>query len=295
MDKNIFLLWLQGWDKAPWLQKQVLNSWKKNNPDWNLYLIDFENAGDYVDDIGYIYDKTRKISFQAISDIIRLSLLKKFGGVWADSTLLCMQPLDHWAFDAVKESGLWMYHGHGAGLTSDLGPASWFILSEKEGYLINKWKIACDTFWNKHKFTDNYFWMDNLFKNLIEEDYRFRNYWLKTPYLYCEEFGSSHTLAEYNNKLQDNCIKLKEIFKSKPPYVLKISSKFENKFRNINSKKFRESNLGFAIDLSSRKFQFKHEFKQPKSLVSPINYKGNFLINFLRKSKKFLIRMKSNL
>ena len=40
MDKNIFLLWLQGWDKAPWLQKKVLNSWAINNPDWNIELID---------------------------------------------------------------------------------------------------------------------------------------------------------------------------------------------------------------------------------------------------------------
>ena len=43
MDKNIFLLWLQGWDKAPWLQKKVLNSWAINNPDWNIELVDEKN------------------------------------------------------------------------------------------------------------------------------------------------------------------------------------------------------------------------------------------------------------
>tara|TARA_Y100001978_G_scaffold192939_1_gene198535 strand:- start:580 stop:687 length:108 start_codon:yes stop_codon:yes gene_type:complete len=32
-EKNIFLLWLQGWDKAPWLQREVLESWIINNPD----------------------------------------------------------------------------------------------------------------------------------------------------------------------------------------------------------------------------------------------------------------------
>ena len=31
-----------------------------------------------------------------------------------------------------------MYHGHGSNLNSDLGPASWFIVSEKNGYLISK-------------------------------------------------------------------------------------------------------------------------------------------------------------
>ena len=43
MTKNIFLLWLQGWDKAPWLQKKVLESWKINNPSWDIILIDQKN------------------------------------------------------------------------------------------------------------------------------------------------------------------------------------------------------------------------------------------------------------
>ena len=105
-----------------------------------LSLIDENNLVNYVKDIDYIYDKNKKITPQAKSDIIRLSLLKKNRDVWADSTLLCMQPLNHWVFDALKNSGIWMYHGHGSYLDSDLGPASWFIVSEKNGYLISKWK-----------------------------------------------------------------------------------------------------------------------------------------------------------
>ena len=85
MDKNIFLLWLQGWKNAPWLQQQVLNSWQINNPNWNLILLDFNNLSEYVNDINYIYDSLKEISPQAKSDIIRLSVLKNHGGVWADS------------------------------------------------------------------------------------------------------------------------------------------------------------------------------------------------------------------
>ena len=37
MKKNIFLLWLQGWDKAPWLQKRGIRILGCiNNPDWNV-------------------------------------------------------------------------------------------------------------------------------------------------------------------------------------------------------------------------------------------------------------------
>ena len=110
MNKNIFLLWLQGWDNAPWLQKQVAKSWEINNPDWIINYIDLDNLKDYIDDIDYIYDKSKEIRMPAKSDIIRLSLLKNHGGVWADSTLLCMQPLNHWVSQVTSTSNFWMHN-----------------------------------------------------------------------------------------------------------------------------------------------------------------------------------------
>ena len=68
-----------------------------------MRLIDEKNLVNYVNDIDYIYDKNKEITPQAKSDIIRLSLLKNYGGVWADSNLLFMQPLSHWVFDALKK------------------------------------------------------------------------------------------------------------------------------------------------------------------------------------------------
>jgi uncharacterized protein YlzI (FlbEa/FlbD family) len=59
-EKNIFLLWLQGWENAFWLNKQVAESWEINNPDWRVTLINFKNLKNYVDDIDYIYDNFRQ-------------------------------------------------------------------------------------------------------------------------------------------------------------------------------------------------------------------------------------------
>ena len=286
-EKNIFLLWLQGWDKAPWLQKKVLESWIFNNPDWKIKLIDEKNIPNYVNDIDYIFDKNKKITPQAKSDIIRLSLLKKYGGVWADSTLLCMQPLSHWVFDALDKSGIWMYHGHGSNLKSDLGPASWFIVSEKNGFIISEWKNACDYFWYKNSKVLDYFWMDGLFKNLLENKKNFKNQWLKTPFLYCEEIGSSHTLANYNFRMDNDTKLVKEILKIKPPYVLKLSSNFENIFPKLNSNKFKNSNVFFAISLSKRKYIYKHEFTLPRSISSPI--KKNYFLRYFIKIMKRII------
>tara|TARA_B100000287_G_scaffold435410_1_gene503571 strand:- start:3094 stop:3900 length:807 start_codon:yes stop_codon:yes gene_type:complete len=252
LPKNIFLLWFQGWDNAPWLQRQVRKSWEINNPDWNVILLDDSNLRNYINDIDYIYDKSKHITYQAKSDIIRLSLVKNIGGVWADATMLCMQPLDNWVHEKVEPAGMWMYHGHGGGMPKEIGPASWFIVSKKENYVLKKWKEKCDEYWRNHGSAHNYFWMDGLFKELHDKDNEFRYLWSKAPYLYCEEKGSAHTLAGYNNcgGMDGSNDELKKIFTDSPPYALKFWNGWNSRFRNISSDDCINSNGYHAIQIA---------------------------------------------
>ena len=64
-------------------------------------------------DADYLFDPAKDITLQSRSDIIRLALLNRYGGVWADSTMLCLEPLDRWLTRDSMQSGLWMYHGNG--------------------------------------------------------------------------------------------------------------------------------------------------------------------------------------
>ena len=252
LPKNIFLLWLQGWDNAKWLNKQVAESWKINNPDWTIHYIDFENLKDYVSDIDYIYDTTKDISPQAKSDIIRLSLLKNHGGIWADATLMCMQPLDHWVFEAVEPSGFWMYRGNGYGLI-----ASWFIVSQQYNYVINKWKEECDIFWNNNDFTNNYVWMDSLFRRNYDTDNNFKELWSKVKTIYCEDKGQAHTMA-HHFMWQDQYY-IKDLFYDQPPYVLKFwLNACEEHFPDPTTDQCKKSNGYYAIECSKRVKTFKH-------------------------------------
>jgi len=236
LDKNIFLLWLQGWDQAPVLQQAVLDSWKFQNPTWTVHEITSANLRQYVSDIDYVFDN--KIQPQAKSDIIRLSLLKNHGGVWADATLMCMQPLDSWVNQAVEPAGLWMYHGHGAGMHPSIGPASWFIVSNQNGELISQWKEKCDVYWHNvlSQVSPNYpyFWMDLLFRKLCETNQAFLDLWNTAPYLYADAKGQSHTLAQY--KMEGRHSELQEMFKTKPPYVLKMWKGWSNQFPYFRTK-----------------------------------------------------------
>jgi len=257
LEKNIFLLWLQGWENAKWLNRQIIESWKINNPDWKIHYIDLNNLKDYVNDIDYIYDETKNISPQAKSDIIRLSLLKNHGGIWADATLLCMQPLDHWVYEATDPVGFWMYHGNGGGMSNETGPASWFIVSKKNNYMITKWKRKCDEYWNNNDSTDNYFWMDGLFKDLLETDETFNEMWSKVPHLSCELDGQSHTLSRYG--MENDTSHIKRLFLESPPYVLKFWKGWNDIFPDIDTDKCKKSNGYYAIELSKRSFSYKHK------------------------------------
>ena len=259
LNKTIWLLWLQGWHQAPWLALQVALSWEINNPDWKIQYISLENIRDFVSDIDYIFDLTKNISNPAKSDIIRLSLLKNHGGVWADSTLLCMQPLDHWLFDALKPSNFWMYHGTGAYMSPLHGPASWFIASHKNSYIISQWKKLCDNFWKNNQHTTTYNWLDCIFHFLFDNDQLFRSSWNNVPYLNCEDFAQSHMLAPHHFGTFSNSSTCKQLILQRPPYIIKLLSDWNHTITDISTPECQDSNGFFAIQMSKRKFIYKHD------------------------------------
>ena len=272
MNKNIFLLWLQGWDNAPWLQKQVADSWEINNPDWKINYIDLDNLKDYCDDIDYIYDQSKHIKPQAKSDIIRLSLLKNHGGVWADATLLCMQPLDHWAFEASCVSDFWMYNSCIDKQTDYIGGASWFILSKKLSYIIDLWKTGCDNYWAKRKKMHTFLWMDSIFKDLFFLDSKFKNDWLKTinsTGLDLNSMHGPHILSSDNpyGGWWSHSLNAKDMLINTPPYALKLSGHLNSRFPDPSCLTFKSSNAWHAIKNSKRKFSYKHPWETPKKCI----------------------------
>jgi hypothetical protein len=289
LNKTIWLLWLQGWDNAPWLVRQVAESWEINNPDWNIEYITLDNLHKYVHDIDYIYDKAKEIGPQHKADIIRLSLLKNHGGVWADATILCMQPLSIWVEEAVKPASLWMYHGHGGGMDGKNGPSIWFIVSEKNSLMINKWKDACDEYWKDRIRADSYLWLDGLFRKLYESDIEFKNKWQLAPHLYSELKGQAHSLA-HRNGMASNNEDLKIIFREKPPYVLKLWWKeWKNSFPDVSSPECKNSNGYYAVQMSKRKFVFNHKMDSKDSLSFRVKM---FLLNmeyFLTRELRILL------
>ena len=96
-DYKIFFCWFQGKDKLPPIVQCCYNSLIENTKDSDMEVcfIDGKNYSQYVDIPGHIIDKvnTGKISLTHFSDILRVNLLERHGGLWIDSTILVMEPL----------------------------------------------------------------------------------------------------------------------------------------------------------------------------------------------------------
>jgi len=94
--KKIWFLWLQGLSRAPDIVRSCYQSWEKHNPEWELNILDENNLEYYVNIKSIVCDNYSTITPQALSDIVRINLLNKYGGVWVDATCYCCKPLNSW-------------------------------------------------------------------------------------------------------------------------------------------------------------------------------------------------------
>lgn len=88
--KHIWVCWLQGEDSMPELVKLCIRSLKKNAPEGaQVVLLTGENIGQYADFPDYVYRnlKSGRLTLTHFSDLLRMQLLSKYGGLWVDSTV----------------------------------------------------------------------------------------------------------------------------------------------------------------------------------------------------------------
>lgn len=87
-EKQVWICWLQGMENAPQIVQDCYASvcyWMK---DWKITVITADNMNEYVQFPDYIVRKWKEgvISNTHLSDLLRLELLIRYGGLWIDST-----------------------------------------------------------------------------------------------------------------------------------------------------------------------------------------------------------------
>jgi len=147
LPRTIWILWLQGFAAAPPLVQKCLESWKRHHPAWNVVELDYASLGTSLN-LPAIIDVGRPdLTPQALSDIVRINLLAKHGGVWVDATCFCCRPLDTWIDDCMG-AGFFAFEKPGP----DRLLSSWFLASEPGCHLTLKYRDAVNAYWADHRF-----------------------------------------------------------------------------------------------------------------------------------------------
>ncbi len=177
LPKIVWILWLQGWSQAPDIVRACLQTWKYHNPGWVIHALTNSSIPEFLDVTEILSSVSGKsVQHEALSDVIRIALLERYGGVWADSTVYCLKPLDTW-LPARLSSGFFAF----AKPAPDRMLSSWFLAASKDHYIVQQWrKLTCE-YWTLRNERDHYFWFHHLFERGYRSDPVFKTLWDETP------------------------------------------------------------------------------------------------------------------
>ncbi len=212
--KIIWMYWEQGWEQAPELVKKCKKSWEKHNPKWEVRALDEDTILEFFDIKNWMPNyrkkqliamtiillktfikrllrrtnptvkliKNHSIIIQHRSDIIRVALLKQYGGIWVDATLFCRKPLDEWLSPHIQQD-FFALSNPGKNLRLAGGSlamaSSYFLVSTKNHYMIKKLYSAVYRYWQKHLVAGQYYLIFKLFNECYHNDDKFAQIWDK--------------------------------------------------------------------------------------------------------------------
>ena len=158
-------------------------SWRYYLKDWKINVISLNNIDEWNLDLPSTFDK---LPPTAKSDIIRINLLYKYGGVWLDATILLLTNLD-WLIKLCDKSGNYDYFACKAWDAEFV--ENWLLaVNTVDNPYIKKWRDSlCDVlekwpdvtltkYYEGKKYTrnDSYFMMYQCYCYLLNNDKKFK-------------------------------------------------------------------------------------------------------------------------
>lgn len=165
--ERIFSIWLQGKDRAPKIVQACWGSIRANCTQ-ELVILDADSLPQWVDIPEHIIEKWKsgKMRPAHFTDICRLALLYRHGGLWLDSTDFVSAPIPQWILD----EDFFVY------LSGDTLKGSYsfiqncFIRGRKGNYLTKAWLDAVLEYWKSEDSVVDYFVHQLIFRKVVEND-----------------------------------------------------------------------------------------------------------------------------
>jgi Capsular polysaccharide synthesis protein len=181
-DKVVWVCWFQGIEQAPALVKRCIESIENNVGDAKVIVLNDDNIKDYITLPDYIIEKYQKgmISKAHYSDIVRCSLLSKYGGIWMDATVYLTKAvpehLFHYGFSSLRFNGGNSYEAISQGYWT-----AYFLASKKNDPFIGMVNNIFYQYWQKHDSLVEYFLIDYALLYCIEKHNTFKEKVEKQP------------------------------------------------------------------------------------------------------------------
>lgn len=201
---KVWICWFQGIENAPELVQKCYESIKKNLISKDVVLITSENMNDYVQFPDYIMEKWKSgaITHTHLTDLLRLELLIKFGGLWLDATVFCSSPeedIPGYFFD----SDLFFFQSLKPGRDGKSTYfSSWLMSAKTNNKVLVATRELCYEYWKKNNKMDDYFLLHDFLSMVLE---KYEDDWKK---IVPRDNATPHILLlrlfeEYDEKIWD--------------------------------------------------------------------------------------------
>ena len=233
--KIIWTLWMQGYENAPELVKSTIDSIRKfaelNN--FQFILLEENTIEKYIVFPKLIKEKMDLgvIDYTKISDILRVSLLAKYGGTWVDATIYMKEEFDSSLllqnYYTIKTGGIEDY-------SPNISNNRWkgFFLSGNSS-LFSFTRDFFFEYYSRYDIAVDYLLIDYIFDIAYKYDEKIKNQMLELEKSNSNLFWlESHLGDKFDQKVWDNITETTKVFKT----TYKLSGEIKSNKNNFYSK-----------------------------------------------------------
>ncbi len=233
--KIIWTLWMQGYEHAPELVKCTIDSIRKfaELNGFQFILLEKDTIEKYIEFPKLIKEKMNLgiIDYTKISDILRVSLLAKYGGTWVDATIYMSRDFDS---SLLLQNYYTIKTGEMADYSPNISQNRWkgFFLSGNSS-LFGFTRDFFFEYYSRYDIAVDYLLIDYIFDLAYKYDEKIRNQMLKLEKSNPNLFWLEKNLGnEFNQELWDSITRNTKVFKT----TYKLSGEIKSNKNNFYSK-----------------------------------------------------------
>lgn len=160
----IWTAWLQGLELAPRLVRSCIASQRKCFPCYEHRILTLDNYRQWVELPEWVEEKYARgmIPAALFSDVLRVAVLKRYGGVWMDASVLCtgfgnQQLQKQWTEVENSRFAVFRYYRKGDRYPSGL--SNWFIAATPDNVVLTSVYDMLTAYWRDYDCTIDYYMM----------------------------------------------------------------------------------------------------------------------------------------